>query len=350
MSRPSSPPSSTPPPPPSPPLNPPSAAYGGSGRDPYLAQSRGLPLTERDRQEGYDVGLLNARPRGSNSHAPSSVDGSSPRLAAGAVGGAGAGAATDRTLGPGLSPSPSLRELTSEKPYLAPHTTKGAGEYGYGAAVGAGTDEAAAASAGAGAGAGVAGSKASGAAAGTGGPGTMAMGTKAEQGGSGSSLLDGSSGRKRSYGRPWYMRPLALVLLIATVIAIALAIGLGVGLSRRRINDTDSSQYEATGANYTSTRFKTTSKSRTTGTVIPSGSYTSSSPRETTITDTLRSSLMYTPSELVDTVTNKPIPAGQATVTAGTTLGTISPLGGERRRRGTYAAPTRLPTIRRGRS
>ncbi|KDE02575.1 hypothetical protein MVLG_06878 [Microbotryum lychnidis-dioicae p1A1 Lamole] len=346
MSRPSSPPSSTPPP--SPPLNPPSAAYGGSGRDPYLAQSRGLPLTERDRQEGYDVGLLNARPRGSNSHAPSSVDGSSPRLAAGAVGGVGAGAATDRTLGPGLSPSPSLKELTSEKPNLAPHTTKGTDEYGHGAAVGAGTDEAASASAGAGAG--VAGSKASGAAAGTGGPSTMAMGIKAEQGGSGSSLLDGSSGRKRSYGRPWYMRPLALVLLIATVIAIALAIGLGVGLSRRRINDTDSSQYEATGANYTSTRSKTTSKSRTTGTVIPSGSYTSSAPNETTITDTLRSSSVYTSSELVDTVTNKPIPAGQATVTAGTTLGTISPLGGERRRRGTYAAPTRLPTIRRGSS
>ncbi|SCV73233.1 BQ2448_7158 [Microbotryum intermedium] len=349
MPRHSLPPSSTPP---SPPLNPPSAAFVGSGRDPYLAQSRGLPLTERDRQEGYDVELLNARPRGSNSHAPSSVDGSSPRLAAGGIGGLGSGAAADRKHGHGLSPSSSLREVTSEKAYLAPHTSKGVGEYGHGAAVGAGAGAAA------GAGGQLAGSKASGAAAGTGGAGMMMTGTKAEQGGSGSSLLDGSFSRKRSYGRTWYMRPLALVLLIATVIAIALAIGLGVGLSRRRIDDDDNSQYEATGANYTSTRVKTTSKPKTTGTVIPSsvyGNYSSSVPKDPSSTNTGRET-MYTPNDdstVIESATNKPIPAEQTTVTVGTTVVTISPLGGERRRRGAYAAlasPTRLPTRRRGRT
>ena len=59
--------------------------------DPFLAQSLDIPLTARDRQEGYDVDLLDARPRGVSATSTNGAAASVTAVeAAGGSGGAGA--------------------------------------------------------------------------------------------------------------------------------------------------------------------------------------------------------------------------------------------------------------------
>ncbi|GAA5869532.1 hypothetical protein JCM1840_004450 [Sporobolomyces johnsonii] len=266
-------------------LPPSGAGQAPAEQDPFLAQTAGIPLTERDRQEGYDVELLNARPRGAYSDTDNdSLGARGEKYAGGAAGGpVGVGAATRGATPVGLAGAGGA-------------AAGGAGGFGegYGAAKEYADDGAAAQS--------------------------RTSGTTAR------------TGRRR----PWFLRPLPLGILAAFLIAVALAIGLGVGLSERNRGTSNQDDVSASGALSTSTdsRSRTsstrtrTTNTMTTGTVVPSSlysSYTSDHPQTTdtaaaTITTDSRTLTESSTSTLPSSLTTVPSPA------SGTTLATTGNL------------------------
>ncbi|GAA5839122.1 hypothetical protein JCM5353_007718 [Sporobolomyces roseus] len=274
---------------------------GQESEDPFLAQTAAIPLTERDRQEGYDVELLNARPRGAYS------DGDGDSL-------------TGRGEKFGQSPTP------------AGATTSGAESKGgitpVALPVGLGA---------AGIGAGSVGAATGAAGYGGGGGGTKEQYAVGEGiGGSRSSGTTARTGKRR----PWFLRPLPLGLLAGFIVAVALAIGLGVGLSERSRHSHSSSVADVSGGLASGSGSRSRSRTRTgtatTGTVVPSSLYSSytsqhpqsdessslstSDPESTTELPTGESTTSI-PSPAsgttLATTGNLPIPAGSATTISG---------------------------------
>ncbi|GAA5962290.1 hypothetical protein JCM8115_004283 [Rhodotorula mucilaginosa] len=337
---------SSPPPPPPPPSQqqqqqPPrrlgspahsTSAGTASERDPFLAQTAGIPLTEQDRQEGYDVELLNARPRGRYS----------TDLAA-----AGTGHDTDDD------------SLSGREKYTAGAVAPVASHHGTGLAPGIGAGAPLAAGAGAG---GIAlgpiGSGPQYAYGGIdGGAGATPVAYNKEYpggggpGGGGGEFSGGNSGTTAVSGRrkPWFLRPLPLLLVIGVIIGIALAVGLGVGLSQHhsgKSNNLAASGGSSGDRNSTSSR---TSRSRSigsTGTVVPSSlysSYTSEHPQSTTtLSAIVVESAITTANGTITTATfvtsvpvpangttlattgNRPVPAASSTMINGTVLSALT--------------------------
>lgn len=228
----------------------------GARDDPFLAQSNGIALTERDRQEGYDVDLLHAQPRGSIT---TSVAGAGAATAAGTATGAGAG-------------EKSLHHSRPQSDYRSSNSY-GAGYAG---------------------------------AAGVGGLAGLAAGHAAPNGKEALSSSHRESNENDPTGvaaadRPkkkWYLRPLAIGIIIGIIVAVALAIGLGVGLSQSSSSNSNSSSdsasspaaaddnpTDASGAISSATRSRTrtsgtgtdadSTTTRETGTVVPSSLYSS---------------------------------------------------------------------------
>ncbi|EMS20496.1 uncharacterized protein RHTO_03415 [Rhodotorula toruloides NP11] len=275
-------------------------------QDPFLAQVARIPLTEEDRQEGYDVELLNARPRGRYSSDLAPAAGASDAdhdslLGAGALGekyGAGAGGG-----GLGGSGAP-----------LPPRAGLGSGSHGALVPGGGG---------------------------GYGSPGKE-FGLDSNGGYSGTTAQSGARERK-----PWFLRPLPLVALVGFIVACALAIGLGVGLSLKHSNTTASTSRSSGNSTVSGSgsrsgsRTSTRTRTMTTGTVVPSSlysSYTSLHPQTddsttaslgwtstvgatATETTTLPSALTSVPSPASGTTLatsgNLPIPAASATTISG---------------------------------
>ena len=337
---------SSPPPPPSQQQPPPqqqprrlgspahSASAGtASERDPFLAQTAGIPLTEQDRQEGYDVELLNARPRGRYS--------------------------TDLAAGVGTGHDTDDDSLSGREKY-----TGVASHHGTGLAPGIGAGAPLAAGAAAGAGGGIAlGPIGSGPQYAYGGIDGAAApvaaynkeypggGGGAGGGGGGGEFSGGNSGTTAVSGRrkPWFLRPLPLLLVIGVIIGIALAVGLGVGLSQHhsgKTNNLGASSGSSGDRNSTSSR---TSRSRSigsTGTVVPSSlysSYTSEHPQSTTtLSAIVVESAITTANGTITTATfvtsvpvpangttlattgNRPVPAASSTTINGTVLSALT--------------------------
>ncbi|GAA6056373.1 hypothetical protein JCM3770_005976 [Rhodotorula araucariae] len=284
----------------------------GQEQDPFLAQTAAIPLSERDRQEGYDVELLNARPRGrySSDLAPG-PDGDDDSLAREKYGAglvsvhshpALADAAPATALGPlGALGGAGLGPIGSA---ARPSSPGG----GYGTGVGAGK----------------------------------------EYGGDPAGGYSGARARPRR----WYLRPLTLLILGLFIVAVALAVGLGVGLSER-----DSHSHAASDLPVNSTfRSRISSaRSRTgtvsTGTVVPSSdtlywsslatatSRSSEAPSSTesdsvvAVTTTLPSVLTSIPSPMTATTLatsgNLPIPANSSTIINGITISALPPSADE---------------------
>lgn len=339
-SSPPPPPSQQQPPPPQQPRRLGSPAHSASAgtaseRDPFLAQTAGIPLTEQDRQEGYDVELLNARPRGRYS----------TDLAAG-----GAGHDTDDD------------SLSGREKYTAGAVAPVASHHGNGLAPGLGAGAPLAAAAGAG---GIAlgpiGSGPQYAYGGIdGGAGPVAYNKEYPGGGGGGANGGGGGGGEFSGGnsgttavsgrrKPWFLRPLPLLLVIGVIIGIALAVGLGVGLSQHhsgKSNNLAASGGSSGDRNSTSSR---TSRSRSigsTGTVVPSSlysSYTSEHPQSTTsLSAIVVESAITTANGTITTATfvtsvpvpangttlattgNRPVPAASSTTINGTVLSALT--------------------------
>ncbi|GAA5918359.1 hypothetical protein JCM6882_007299 [Rhodosporidiobolus microsporus] len=218
----------------------PSPGAGTSAeRDPFLGAAARIPLTEEERQEGYDVELLNARPRGRYSADAASDD----SLSRGEkYGGAGLGPVTTHPGGAAGALPPPL--AASALP---------AGAYGVGiggaalGAVGSGAER----------------------------PGGGGGGGKEYGALEHSSGTTAMSGKKR---KPWFLRPLPLGLLAAFIVAVALAVGLGVGLSTRH-SSSSSDDDDSASSNSSRISRSLSSRSRTatisTGTVVPSSLYSS---------------------------------------------------------------------------
>ncbi|KAK4049944.1 hypothetical protein OIV83_003768 [Microbotryomycetes sp. JL201] len=289
----------------------PRAAAKPHAVDPFLQQSQEIRLTERDRQEGYDVDLLNAKPRtGGTKHAqpPQHHPARVPIVPTAAATGAGAA---------GINGS-------------------------YASGFGRTTDGTT-----------------------TSNPDSNGTASHHEKG-----AFFGPGDNKR-YHRPWYMRKLAILAIVLLVAAAALAIGLGVGLSERKHDRKNESVQEgsssrgqsgsgtgagASAANGDSSRNATqtyNTSSRTKGTVIPSSLYsqytdtvnndTGWTSQITDATPTLSPS--PTPSPIVTgslsntfegttraTTGNLPIPADSATTVGTVVYSSISALGGLQRR------------------
>ncbi|KAI5477123.1 hypothetical protein MNV49_006851 [Pseudohyphozyma bogoriensis] len=161
--------------------------------DPFLAQTRDIPLTQRDRQEGYDLDLVHSQPRGL---APSSRPPPAPPIYFGHSDDTAPAQIPASTQGYDSLPA---EHRTSADSYV---TRKKDEAYGIAGAGGA--------SAGAG-----------------------QLGSAAEEGGA---LMGNGAGRARV--KPWYLRPRALYTIVAlAVIILALAIGLGVGLGKKKKDD-----------------------------------------------------------------------------------------------------------------
>ncbi|GAA5955703.1 hypothetical protein JCM3765_001825 [Sporobolomyces pararoseus] len=267
---------------------------GQESEDPFLAQTAAIPLTERDRQEGYDVELLNARPRGGGAYSSDDGGGDGDSL----IGQRGEKYAGTAVLSGGT---------TAAGTALPPAV----GLAGLGAAEGGGL----------------------------GGPGGGIYGAGKEfresGGGSGTTAR---TGRRR----PWFLRPLPLGILIAFIVAVALAIGLGVGLSERSKHNSNLSasagSSAVSGGSRSRTRSGTRTSSATTGTVVPSSlysSYTSEHPQseESSLSSSITvietstdsagevTSITTIPSPASGTTLastgNLPIPAGSATTISG---------------------------------
>ncbi|BGP03177.1 hypothetical protein RTBOTA2_005973 [Rhodotorula toruloides] len=291
-------------------------------QDPFLAQVARIPLTEEDRQEGYDVELLNARPRGRYSSDLAAATGASDADHDSLLGGVhgekyGAGAAGLGGTGAPLPPRAGLA------PGLA-----GAGALGGAAGLGAGL--------------GPVGSGSHGALVPGGGYGSPGKEFGLDSNGGYSGTTAQSGGRER---KPWFLRPLPLMALVGFIVACALAIGLGVGLSVKHSNAASSrssgnSTVSGSGSR-SGSRTSTRTRTMTTGTVVPSSlysSYTSLHPQtddSTTVsagwtstggatvteTTTLPSVLTSVPSPASGTTLatsgNLPIPAASATTISG---------------------------------
>ncbi|GAA5931006.1 uncharacterized protein JCM15063_002519 [Sporobolomyces koalae] len=277
-------------------------ATGQDSEDPFLAQTAAIPLTERDRQEGYDVELLNARPRGAYSDSDRESVKGQGALAGGGLAATSAGAAA-------LAGGPTA------PPIAGIGTLPGGGGAGLGGVEGGnlyGKSEY--------------------------GPG----------GGVGNSRDSGTTARTGKR-RPWFLRPLPLGILIGFIVAVALAIGLGVGLSERNRNAVSDAANASRGTSYGGSRSRTGSRTRTstatTGTVVPSSlysSYTSDHPQseETTRSSTVDASSTDSALDATRTTTipspasgttlastgNLPIPAESATTISGSiTVSRLSP-------------------------
>lgn len=325
-----------------------------SERDPFLAQTAGIPLTEQDRQEGYDVELLNARPRGRYS-ADLGENGPAGAAAVPAVGaGAGAGAlgatqggsagdTDDDSLGapekyaggmggglaqvsshPGLAPAGPLGAAAGAGAAgiaLGPIGSGGGVHPAYGGAPGLYNKEYAL---GGGAGGG-----------GPGGGGGKGSGADRFSGGANSGTT-AISGRRK----PWFLRPLPLLLVAGVVIGIALAVGLGVGLSQ---SSSKSNDLSASGASQNGTSSDSRSRSiGSTGTVVPSSlysSYTSEHPQSTSVvveTAVTRNGTSVTTMTFVTSVPapangttlattgNRPVPAASSTTINGTIVSALT--------------------------
>ncbi|GAA5863366.1 hypothetical protein JCM8547_006960 [Rhodosporidiobolus lusitaniae] len=302
--------------------------------DPFLRQATRLSLTEQDRQEGYDVELLNARPRGGRY----SVDEGSDNGAAGEKYGGGALAPVHSSGGPAGLHNGGMGPVAAGMG--AGGALLGVGRAGLGGGLGGGAGGAAA-----------------------GGPGDAALSAKeygsAHPAGSGTTAR---SGRRK----PWFLRPLPLGILAGTLIAIALAVGLGVGLSTRHSSSDKSSNSTTTASGLRSISTRTRTGTATdTGTVIPSSLYSSivSEHPELTATsseatETSTSSGDDTPESTSDlssittvpspssttalaTTSNVPIPAASYTVVDGTTYSALTTASG-----GTTAASLATVTAR----
>ncbi|GAA5978606.1 hypothetical protein JCM11641_002785 [Rhodosporidiobolus odoratus] len=259
--------------------------------DPFLAQTAQIDLTEQDRQEGYDVELLNARPRGraSEDEMAGASDDSLPRGEMEKYGGAGLmPVMTHPGVGLGALPPP-----------LPP---VGAAPAGAGAMLGAGMG------------------------------GLGAGGAAAKEAGYGG-LEHGSGTTARSGKRkPWFMRPLPLGILALFLVAVALAVGLGVGLAKRNSSSHDDDPPPPVSASRSSSRSRTRTGTLTTGTVVPSSlysSYTVDHPQTTDSASTSESTITSsadgqtaseTDSSSVSVITSAPSPA------SGTTLATTGNL------------------------
>ncbi|GAA6015517.1 hypothetical protein JCM10207_008621 [Rhodosporidiobolus poonsookiae] len=287
----------------------PSPGPAAAEQDPFLAQTARISLTEQDRLEGYDVGLLAARPRGrySNDEGAGGLGDDDDSLGRGEkYGGAATRVAAPHPGGQGLPPA------------------VGAGALGSAGALGMGVE-------------------------------MMGMGgdAGAKEYGSGGGLTAG--GMERSSGttamsgkrKPWFLRPLPLCLLVAFIVAVALAVGLGVGLT---VHHSSSSSDSSSASNDTLSGSRSSRSSRTgsnNGTVVPSSlysSYTSDHPITTdsdgaTTTDDGDSTPMtlspssipeQTATDLITAATpatsagNLPIPAGSAAVINGTTYSALT--------------------------
>ncbi|GAA5827739.1 hypothetical protein JCM11251_007649 [Rhodosporidiobolus azoricus] len=288
----------------------PSPGAGTSAEgDPFLGAAARIPLTEEERQEGYDVELLNARPRGRYSADAASDD----SLSRGEKYGAGLVPITSHPAAtPGAVPPP-----------LAPTGAAGLPAGAYGVGLGA-------------------------AALGVSGAGAAERpgGVGKEYGGA----MEHSSGTTAMSGKrkPWFLRPLPLGILTAFIVAVALAVGLGVGLSNRHSSTSDSDE-DAVGGNSTRISRSSSSRSRSTtvstGTVVPSSlysSYTSDHPQsEESLSSTTSAldgeetaspttSVLLPTSLSVPTITglattgNIPIPAASAATVNGTVYSAIT--------------------------
>ncbi|KAM0749045.1 hypothetical protein T439DRAFT_327538 [Meredithblackwellia eburnea MCA 4105] len=242
--------------------------------DPFLLQSQGIPLTQRERQEGYDIDLVNSQPR------PLPLDEQSYF-----------GAADAQTGG---KRRPTSSDLHSNHPPLSTATGTTTIPQSSGAAAGAYGGEKYAqgayhqwAPAGAGAGAQGAGA---GAATQRGGAGGINGRPQADEyiydDDDGLNGKNGGNGKKK-----WYLRPLALGSLITLIlIVIALAVGLGVGLHKKHNASTSNSANSplaSSGAQSGSaSAYRATSTRKTSGTVIPSslGSISTSAALKATTT------------------------------------------------------------------
>ena len=341
---------SSPPPPPPPAANNPASQPPRASsttpplsreQDPFLAQTAAIPLSERDRQEGYDVELLNARPRGRYSSDlgagadDDSLGGGREKYGAGLAavhshpgGGAAAAAA---------APVPALGALGGA----------GLGPVGSGAGAGALA---------AGPGVSYGAMHPGGAAAGP--PAVKEYGADSSGGHSGATA---HSGKRR---RPWYLRPLTLLILALFIIAVALAVGLGVGLSERdsrsKSDDLSASSSNSTLRSRLSTT-RTRSGTASTGLVVPSSdtSYWSSLATVTDdpsssraegetgsgISTDVPSSITSIPSPVTATTLattgNLPIPANSSTVISGLTISVLSTTDESTAARATAAARMR---------
>lgn len=179
--------------------------------DPFLAQveSRNIPITDRDRQEGYDVDLVHAQPRRT---APAPAPAGVERIPSRDLAGAAAGGATIPHAYGEFSDDEGKRHtgesyggITSTDPFLL----EGAGAGGALAA-------------------------------------------------------DGEELSKRQRTKRWILRPLPLALLIGFLCALALALGLGIGLTKEHNAD------KAAAMAATSVSKHTTATPDVSGTVIPS--------------------------------------------------------------------------------
>ena len=273
---------------------------GQESEDPFLAQTAAIPLTERDRQEGYDVELLNARPRGAYSDGDGdSLTGRGEKFAPPAAG----TVAAAPTSGAGVGLDSKGGTTPVALPVGLGAAGLGAGAVGGAAGYGATKEQYSA-------GEGIGGSRSSGTTARTG---------------------------KR---RPWFLRPLPLGLLAGFIIAVALAIGLGVGLSERSRHSHSENVADVSGGLASGSGSRSRSRTRTgtatTGTVVPSSlysSYTSQHPQsdessslttsdpESTTELTVGESTTSIPSPAsgttLATTGNLPIPAGSATTISG---------------------------------
>ncbi|KAM0786241.1 hypothetical protein ACM66B_007042 [Microbotryomycetes sp. NB124-2] len=306
--------------------------------DPFLQQSQDIRLTERDRQEGYDVDLLNAKPRTSNKHQQPQhqhhhLQQHGLPLAAGTAAGLNSSYASGlggAAVAPGRTTVDGTTTSNPDSNATASHNEKHA-------------------------------------------------------------LFGHESGTRYGSQRPWYMRKLAVLGIVLIVAAAALAIGLGVGLSERK-HDRKSDAVQAGGSgassggdngsssaaggeddeSRTGTRNATATynmSSRSRGTVIPSSLYSQYTDTVSDVTATPSSSgpeaAAPTPSPTLSpivtgsqsntfegttraTTGNLPIPADSATTVGTVVFSSISALGGLQRR--TPTEPTaRLVMARRRR-
>ncbi|GAA6036183.1 hypothetical protein JCM8097_006821 [Rhodosporidiobolus ruineniae] len=232
----------------------PAAAHSPAEQDPFLARAAGVSLTDQDRQEGYDLDLVYARPRGGAERGSLDDDESLHRGEKYAAGGGAAYVAGAPPGAPGALGQP----LPAPGGVGLPAGASG-GEGMLGAGLG---------------GLGKTGSGASAAA---------AAAAQKEYGGSGTTARSG-------HRKPWFLRPLPLGILVAFIVAVALAVGLGVGLSERHSSNKDNvvQNPETSGGGpptSTGSRSRSRTSSATTGTVVPSSlfsSYTSDHPATST--------------------------------------------------------------------
>ncbi|KAK4046444.1 hypothetical protein OIO90_006566 [Microbotryomycetes sp. JL221] len=303
-----------------------------AGVDPFLQQSQDIRLTERDRQEGYDVDLLNAKPRTGGTkqrqHVPATA-----AAAAAAAGTTGTAAGVPTAAGT----SSAYPHGLGSRPYDGTTTSN-----------------------------------------------PESNGTTANE--KGALFQDGSQKR---YQKPWYMRKLAILAIVLLIAAAALAIGLGVGLSERRhdkkdksdsVSDSNStssgqaSRDDESSATESRNATATLNTSRTRGTVIPSSLYSQytdtasdsvsadwTSGLETAVPTMMSPSPTMSPSPAFSTdglsntfegttratTGNLPIPADSATTVGTIVYSSISALGGLQRRTNLGIEPTGIRRLRR---